>query len=244
MAVSAQPWSEKFRRSVTLLIDKNMGTEEAQARVAQFARQSVQELIDKKRAAPTYHRFVDNVADAPEEKVKLNGGSIVYLFSHLYQAVIFALEYAVQRSPEKSGAYRRGWVVFVDDLPWDRPFEEIPNGSQITLTNREPYHRKIDVGGQITSVPPGIVEDTRQALRQRFPNLQVDRSFVVIRGVADQFGDPVPYVLKRGGIDSGLSFSRQEGWSRRHRPRSTRRIDRQAGQTLTYPAVVFSERVR
>lgn len=244
MALAAEPWGDKFRRTVQLVLKDKLDEKEVQAHVAAYARSSLQELISQKRASPLFTRFVDGMQDAPEERVRINNGSIVYLFSHIYQAAIAGLEYAVNRSPQLSGDYRRGWFVGVDGEPWTRPLEEIPNSAQVMITNREPYHRKIDVGGQITSVPPGIVEDTRQMLQKRFPNLLVTREFVTISGGTDAKGGRVPYVLKGRPVESGLSYTRKEGWRRLRAPRASRRLDRQAGQTITYPAVVFSERTR
>lgn len=240
----AEPWGEKFRRTVELVIDKRMDKVVVAERVAMYARASLAELQQAKRASQMYTTFVDGVKGAREESVRLDRGSIVYLFNHIYQAAIVALEYAVARSPQRSGRYKEGWFIAVEGSPWAAPLEDIPSDAQVTLTNREPYHRKIDTGGMITSVPPGIVEDTRQMLQKRFPNLKVDRTFVTISAGRDSRGDPVPYVLRGHSVESGLSFSRKEGWKRLHAPRLSRRIDRAAGQTMTYPAVVFSERTR
>jgi len=156
---------------------------------------------------------------------------------HLVEAASFALSFAVERSPEEaSGRYKRGWFIAVDDQPWTAALSVIPSGAQVMLTNREPYHRKVDTGGQVMRVPPGIVEATRQAVQRRFPGLQADRSFVAIPG---------GYVLKGRGRESGLRFDAKGGrWSRIHAPRPVRAKDRRASQALTYPALILSQRVR
>ncbi len=224
-----------FRRRVSQLVRGHADSPATRARVAAYARESLAELVAAGRASPVSTVFVDGRAGAAEETVKLNGGSIIYLFSQIAQAAAFALTEATNRSPVKSGAYRDGWFVAVGGQPWTAPFAEIPPGSVVTLTNAQPYHRKIDTGGMITSVPPGIVEATRQAVQRQFRGLTVEVAFVTL---------PNSYVLKGRGRESGLTFSAKQGWGRKHKPRPARAKDRQVGQVLTYPAVVISERAR
>lgn len=224
-----------FRRKIAVLVENAADSPGNRARVAAHARDTLAELIQAGQASPAYSRFVDGRTGAAEETVKLDGGTITYLFSNIAQAAAFALAYAVGRSPAKSGAYKNGWFIAVGGQPWTGPLAAIPPGSAVTLTNRQPYHRKIDTGGQITNVPPGIVEATRQAVQREFRGLTVETSFVTIPG---------GYVLKGRGVESGLTFSTKGGWGRKHAARPARAKDRRAGQQLTYPAVVMSERGR
>lgn len=231
-----------FRKSVTLMIDRRMSPQEAGQRVATYARENLAEMI-RAGASPVYTRFVDGQRGRPEEDVRLNGGSIAYLFSTLAQAAEFALTYAVARSPAKSGNFKASWVIGVNGVPWTGPLSRIRPGAEVVLFNLTPYNRKIDVGGMITSVPPGIVEDTRQAVMRRFPGLTVSRTFVIPPNGRDLRGGTVPYVLKGHAYRSGASYSRKTKlWTRLHAPKRTNRADAKAGQVLTYPAVVISER--
>jgi len=224
-----------FRRRIAVLAEAHADSAETKARVAAYAKASLAELISSGAASPVYSTFVDGRGGAAEETVKLSGGSITYLFSQIAQAATFALAYAVDRSPVDSGAYKDSWFIAIDGQPWTGSLATIPPGSVVTLTNKQPYHRKIDTGGMITRLPPGIVEATRQAVQRQFRGLTVEQAFVNIPG---------GYVLKGRGRESGLTFSAKAGWGRKHAPRPARAKDRRVGQTLTYPAVIMSERAR
>jgi hypothetical protein len=208
--------------------------------VATYARAQRDVLIRQGVASPVYITFTDGVESAPEEKVKLDEGTIAYLFSNINEAIVYALARARELSPVKSGEYKDSWFVALDGIPFIGNIADIPKGSRVIITNKQRYHRKIDTGGQITSVPPGITEAVRQAVMRRYPGLQVDREFVTIPG------DPP---LKGMGVESGLSYVRagrkkKGNWVRKRAPRPARAKDRRAGQPLTYPAVIISERVR
>jgi hypothetical protein len=91
--------------------------------------------------------------------------------------------------------------------------EDIPPDAELILTNDQPYSRKIEIGRMVMRVPPGIVEDTRQAVMRRFGNvIQAQKRFIPLAGA---------YTLKTS---------------------SGRRKDRQAGRELSYPALVVSQR--
>jgi hypothetical protein len=229
--------ADKFRRTVHLMVDRRLSSADAHQRVGAFARARVAELISNGTGSPVFRRFVDNVEGAPEEAVRLDGGQIVYVWSKIALAAAYALSLAVERSPVHSGDYKRAWFLVVDNVPWTDDIARIPAGSVVILTNKEPYHRKIDTGGQRTSVPPLITEDVRQAVQRRFPALRVQRLFVNLPGGAN-------YRLRGQGRESGLSYNKKTAtWTRKHAPRPSRRSDRQAGALLSYPAVQMVEAV-
>lgn len=86
------------------------------------------------------------------------------------------------------------------------------------VLNPEPYARKIDTGGMKTSVPPGIVEATRQIVQKQYPNINAERKFVTI---APGIIPGAPWILRR---NHGRSRSRS------------------AGRPVTYPALVLKEK--
>lgn len=226
--------ADRFKQRVRAMVDSRLSGPEARAAVATFARARAAEQSQLRGSQPIA-RYVDGRPNAAEESVRLDGGQIVYVWSNIAQAAQFALLKAVELSPEKSGTYKRGWFLSVDGTPWSQPLASIPPGSTVTLTNKEPYHRKIDTGGQITSVPPLITEQVRQAVKRKFPSLQASRTFVTIPG---------GYVLKGHAFRSGLHFDRKARSFTRIAPRTrTNRRDAQAGQQITYPAVVMTENV-
>jgi hypothetical protein len=204
-----------LRQNVALSVDRILPQAERARLLAAAARGARDSLIAQGRAAPSYRTMVDGRAGAAEETIR-PGGSIVYRFNLLGEAASFALAFAIARSPLRSGRFKRSWFVAVDGADWTGDLRDIPPGAEVIVTNRQPYTRKIEVGGQKVNVPPGIVEAARQATRRRFPNLQVKLQFVLIPAS----GSPGQYILK----------------GRHHRR------DRAAGQKLTYPAVVINEK--
>ena len=155
---------------------------------------------------------------------------------------IFALAFAVARSPAASGerhgksafpeAYRKRWFVAVDGVRWTGDLREIPAGAEVMVTNDQPYHRKIDVGGMKVSVPPGIVEAARQATMRRFPTLFCGMGFVTWPGA---------YVLK----GHGRSMAQRHSAYLKFYGRKTVGVFRKAtspGQVMTYPALILSNR--
>jgi hypothetical protein len=237
--------ADRLRKTITIAVERHADSASVKARVGERARERVGELIRAGVGSPAYTLFVDHRAGGPEETVKLDRGNITYLFARLSEAVSFALADARRRSPVESGRYRDSWFIVVNGQPWTAGIKDIPFGSQVMITNAEPYHRKIDTGGMRMRVPPGIVEAVRQDVQKQFPGLEANRTFISIPSGTDSRGDPVPYVLKTHGRESGLGFDakKEGGFFRRHPPRASRRADRRAGETMTYPALVIAERI-
>jgi hypothetical protein len=95
----------------------------------------------------------------------------------------------------------------------------IPAGTrELTLSNDQPYARKIEVrGAGLAHVPPGIVERVRQLVLRRFGGqVAVDIRFIALRD----------YRIK------SVPLARTGGGRRRRQTRA-----------LTYPALVITARV-
>lgn len=182
-----------------------------QAISAELARVAVQELNDaiaSGQASPIYDRYVNGRIGLPETSV-IAPGPILYVFAYWREILEFALEYLRRRSPVDSGAYRDGHHALVDLQPVT-PLSPISADSEVVITNRRPYTRKIEVGAMKMKVPPGVYEDARKEVRRRF-GLIVD---VKVRFIEL----PNPYILKRDGGRRG----------------------RRAGDPLSYPALVMN----
>ncbi|MCG5239523.1 hypothetical protein MCW82_07045 [Azospirillum doebereinerae] len=200
-----------FDRGLRLFVQDCQPAEISRA-LATFARASRDAAIAEGVAAPTYRTIVDGTPDASEDRVRPDG-KIVYEFDVWDGVIPYALAFARARSPRQSGAYAASWFAMVNGNPWAEG-GNIPPGAEVIVVNDQPYHRKIHVGAMEMSVPPGIVEDLRQAVQRRFGRtLKAEVSFIQLVG---------GYVLK--------------GRSRRHRK------DSRAGQPLTYPALVMKAR--
>jgi len=203
-----------FQNRINVMVAARANRADVGRAVAKTAADRVAALIGTGNASPVYRRFVDGVEGADPASVRLDGGTILYVFSNLAQAVIYGLEYARLNSPQVTGRYKNDWFAVVDNKPWVAPLASIPPGSFVMLVNFAPYARRLEEGGRtgrsgrLKSYPhPKYVvsEMTRRAVAAKFPNLVVRRTFALIPG---------GYILKTG-------------------PR--------AGDAMTYPAVTISE---
>lgn len=219
------PSAAAVARSIRLWRDSSLGPEALSANLARFAREARDDLIARGDAAPSYTTIVDGRAGAVEESVRPEG-AIVYRFSALGLAASFALTFCIARSPVRSGRYADAWFIAVNGHRWDGELASIPPGSEVIVTNPEPYARKIDAGHMRMRVPPGIIEDAKQAVGRKYPSVIAKRQMVTI-----------PQALGGGYILAGR-------FRRGHRQfaRTKLRSDTVRGAQMTYPALVMSER--
>lgn len=173
-------------------------------------------LISSHEAGSTWKRRVNNVPDAPESALKV-GGSILYNFSTLSQAVRMGLEECRRRSPVRSGNFQKAWIVLYNDVLWEHEPEDLPFNAEVYIVNPAPYARKIDTGGMKMSMPPKIIEGARQVVRRTYPEINVARKFINLSGHMGRWN--APYLLRR---DGGRRGSR-------------------SGQPITYPALVLRD---
>ncbi|TAI67580.1 hypothetical protein [Bradyrhizobium sp. Leo170] len=190
--------------------------------LAAFAKSELAKSIAEGEGSERYYRYVNGVLGAAEEMV-VPPGPILYVFQWWREIIEFALQSAVERSPEKSGRYKQSWFIMTPGGVI-KSFDEIPINSTVILTNNQPYSRKIDVGHMRMSVPPGIIEDVRKMVMARFGNFVTTKRTLI----------PLPggYILK-GHFKRG------------YRPyaRSKLRPDTMAGAQMTYPALVMTMKV-
>jgi hypothetical protein len=211
----ASAMSQRFDQVVRTMIDAHTTSVEAHRRIAEYARGRLQDLIRSGEGSPDYTRIVDGVIGAPEEAVKLDGGRIEYLFARSTEAVVFALQFAREISPDPGGEYSRNWVIAVDGQPWTGALTDIPAKETVTLFNFSDYARILEErhrpgkSGVLRPRPSKrprmasrslwanarfrpenvITELVRRAVSRRFPTVDVERIFVTVPGA---------YILKRG----------------------------------------------
>lgn len=212
-------------RTIRVFRDQTLSPQAQSKVLAAIARRKRDELIASGDAPPSYTTFVDGVRDAREESVRPDG-AIIYQFNVLGLAAAFGFTFLMARSPVDDGEYRASWLVIVNGKKWTTDLDDIPHGAEVMIVNPKPYARKIDAGHMRMRVPPGLIEAARQAIRARYPTLDVWRQFV---DVPPSLGGG--YVL-RGRFRRGF----------RKAARSRARSDTQAGAIMTYPALVFSVR--
>ncbi len=175
--------------------------------LADHARRARDALVRAGRAAPAWQTFVDGREGAAESAVRPDG-RILYVFSSIARAAAFAQSYLVGASPVLSGSFRRAWLLLVDGRRWTADIAAIPPGAVVHLVNTSPYARRLEVGKRRR---PGLgfklIENARQQLQRRHPELVFERRFLA-------WGEA--YVLKGS---------------------QGRRKDRASGQRITLPAL-------
>lgn len=189
--------------------------------LANFARASLAEAIREGQGSPNHDRYVNGQFGADENTVQ-TPGPIFYVFHWWTEIVEFAVTTLINRSPVKTGRYRRSWHVLVNGNRVE-DYAKIPIGADVILVNDQPYSRKIDVGFMKMSVPPAVVEDARKIVMSRFGNLITSkRTMIRIKN---------PYILK-GVFRRGI----------RPNARTKLRKDTEAGAEMTYPAMILQMR--
>lgn len=199
----------------------DIAPEKIAAQLAAFARSELRNAIADGEGSPIYDKFINGREGAEEESV-VPPGPILYVFSWWDDIVKYALQYLVERSPEKSGRYKSSWQVMVNGQVVADP-KTIPIQSVVTIINTQPYSRKIDVGHMQMSVPPFVVEDARTKVMSIFGNIITAKRIMI--------SIPGGYVLK-GRFRRGI---------RKHARRKLR-ADTQAGAPMTYPALQMQMR--
>jgi hypothetical protein len=225
-----------FRRTVEVLVKPHFTGAEVRAYIAAEAERNIADLIRTRRAVPIYRRYTNGVENLPYDQINFPG-SINIEFSSIQIAVGDALDFCQRKSPEgATGEYARRWIVVVDgSLMADANLRDIPQTSQIAITNFSDFHRKLDVGGLKlkNGVAPQIIEQARQYIMRKYPSITAQRIFITL---------PDGYVLKGRQRSSGLHFNKKTKQFEHSRPsRVTDRKDSREGQQMTYPALILTQ---
>jgi hypothetical protein len=191
------------------------------AELAKFARSELAAVIADGTGSSNYNKFVNGHEGADEGTV-VPPGPIVYDFIWWEEIVVYALQFLVERGPERSGRYKQSWLIQADGKQVSDP-KQIGAASQVSLVNHQPYSRKIDVGHMHMSVPHGIIEDARTAVMSIFGNMiTAKRTMIQLPG---------GYILK-GHFRRGV----------RPHSRTKLRKDVMAGMPMTYPTLLLQMR--
>lgn len=180
------------------------------ALLAKTAKEALSEAQRSGDAPANFRRFVNGREGVSEEQVN-PPGPIVYEFSWLPEITEYGLAFWKERAPKESGDYARSVIVLVNGRQTSN-FTAIAPDAEVVIVATVPYARKVEVGAMKMRVPPGIAQDTRQAILRRFGNVvQAEVRFINLAG---------GYVLRRNHGRAG----------------------RRAGQEVTYPAVIVTMR--
>ncbi len=227
---------ETFGRDIRLASAGMSG--EAMAReLATFAKAELRRVIREGIASPIYQTFVNGAEGVAEESVK-PPGPIVYVFLNWRLIIEHALEALVRNSPHKTGAFQRAFVV-ISGGRIVTDYDAIGPNDEVIITNSRPYVRKIQVGAMKMSVPPRLFGKGRAAVFSRFGR-QMLAAEVTFLNMPSGIHADIPYILKghqrvRAAARSQFSSAFREG-----RTTLARRKDLEAGQPLTYPALILN----
>ena len=199
---------QAFERQIKIAT-AGLNNDQIRIKLARVAREAVHTAVRANEFPPTYITNVNGRIGVSEESV-VPPGPIIYTARWWPEVLTYAVSFATERSPVKSGRFKNSWFVMSNGAV-TTDYAAIPITAEVILTNDQPYARKIEVGAMQMSVPPGIVQDTMSALRRKYGDLLLLRKrFVTLeRG----------YVLR--------SHSRRQ------------RRSRKTGEPLSYPALVM-----
>lgn len=202
---------EFFERELRLAIG-DLRPEVMQKNLALFARQSLAEVQANGQAPQTYDRYVNGRLGAAEESVRLPG-PILYVFSNWNLVIEAALVELKKRVPQKSGRYAGSFLVVVGGKVVTS-YASIPADAEVVIVNSRPYTRRLEVGKSSTGRKH--FERAKTALNSRF------------RGA---FSATTMFLKVSGGLHPEMPYIL--------RGSSGKRKDSQAGQPITYPALVL-----
>ncbi len=233
--------SKTIRQVFDLAVSSALAPEKIGKAFAAEARRIRDGYIADGSASPTYETVVDGKPGAQEETAR---SSIVYIFSQLGAAVVYAYTFAVARSPAKTGRYRSSWVVSVNGALYEGDLEKIPADALVMLVNIQPYTRKLETSGRRSFSISRVTEDTRQAVARKFPTIAAGRAFVNLGSSLSKFGVEVPYILRGHAHRPHVLARRRTRLARRGVSYHAPGKDTARGAELTYPAVILSTGVR
>ncbi len=165
---------QAFEQVIRLAIAK-VKPPEFQRMHARVAREALAKHLASRNDRPNVTRIVDGRIGASEDSVKY-GGIIRYEFDNLRTAALFAMEQIKALAPELTGTYNTKWFFMVDGAEI-APEAIPPTAREITITNDEPYSRRLVVGRRadgrpfsLKNPPPGFLALARYAVLGRFGN--------------------------------------------------------------------------
>lgn len=207
---------ETFDRDIRLATE-SISPEAISAELAKFAQVELAKVIATGQASNNYQRFVNGREGAPETSV-IAPGPILYVFANWSLVIRAALAEIEKRSPKRSGRYASGFMVLADGAAV-RSYGNIDADAEVVIFNVRPYTRKIEVGAMKMAVPPRHFDRTKQALARQF-------------GSEGRYRFETRFINAPGGLHQDVPY--------RLRRSQGRRKGRQAGDTLTYPAIVIN----
>lgn len=234
-----------FSESVTAYV-RRLDAESSKA-VARVAHSTRARIVDEQRQRygvdPGVMHAVDGVRDAEFETVKPDG--LIWLgFDYMREAIMFAFDSLILRSPVDSGTYVNSHFAVLDDttkLPPLTPpsLEELRGVSKVTITNPQPYARRLEVAldksgaSFVKQVEPHIFESTAMVVRKAYRQVvKVEFNYVDLAGAwggANKLGH---YRMRRKFIHGRLGLDERTETELKQRAK------------IRAPAIIISRRER
>lgn len=204
---------EFYARDLRLATEQLTG-EAINAELARFAREELHKAIQAGEASDQFDRFVNAQRGLAEEAV-IAPGPIVYVFNDWPVIILSALAELQKRAPRRSGRYAQSFVVLANGRVVS-DYKNIAADAEVIIFNARPQTRRIEVGAK-QSAGKRHFDAAKRAVSRRFGNIvNAETRFL---NIAAGVHPLVPYVLRTSG---------------------GRRKGRQAGDHLTYPAIVMN----
>lgn len=226
-------------QKVNAIIDRHLSPQAQSALLAKTAKKVLDNAIKSGRGTTDYRKWVDGHEGAAEETVR-PGGVILYRFNRMGQIAQFALDFLIERSPQRSSApiyggpkgkwthYRDGFYVAVDGkfiLAKDFNPRRVPPTAEIVIGNVNAYSRKLDTGMMGTKkidfnmVVPGFFDDAVREVKSKYGVIaEVKRVYTI--------DFPLQYTLQK---EQHYGVGRRKG-----RPRGRK------GSRVESPALIIS----
>ncbi len=232
---------EAFDRELQLAT-AGLDPEAINRELAMFAQRQLRAAIDR-GASPLYSMFVNGRPSSSEFEVQAPG-PIVYEFSLWEPVITFALDELKRRSPVKSGRFRNSFIVASGNkIVTD--YDAISNRAEVIITNFQPYIRKAEAGllgvGRFA-----IFDGTKRALSRNFGSagrntgagFRFEARWLTIKS---GLHPDIPYTLKGEYANRYNSYrAKLKAGKTKRIPGYFRRKTRDAGEPITYPAVIMS----
>jgi hypothetical protein len=225
---------EYFERELKVALQGSL--EQMNAELAAYAKSELRRVISEGIASPIYDRYVNGVAGAAEESVRIPNG-ILYTFSNWPLFINATLAELKKRSPRVSGRYANSFIVIVNDqIVAD--FAAIPATAEVIITNFQPYVRRLEAGRKDNGRKRRIIDSARSVMANRYRG--AFRFQTLYLDIAGGVHPGIPYILKGGAPLQEAAQNNRSSAFRAGRRFLTRRKDRQPGMPITYPSIVIS----
>lgn len=151
-----------------IAVAANDAMEEFHLYVAHVAKREHAAVMAAEPRPSAFHRYVDGIEGAAEETVRPNG-VILYTYERMAEVVQYAMEVLFDLSPVDSGEYRSAHELFIGGLG-ARDLKNFSSGMEVSITNRVPYSRKIELGTMTMRVPGSslVYQQARRRIVNRY----------------------------------------------------------------------------